>query len=604
MSIRERLDQVDPAGPRLVLSESELAVAYRRLERALPTASIHYATKSNPAEPVLRKLHALGSGFEVASARELALLAALGVAPRKVIFSAPVKAPRDVVRAHQLGVRRYVVDSTAEVEKIAALAPGASVLVRVAVDDHHSRWPLGRKFGAATDEVPWLCSLAGASGLVVDGLAFHVGSQATDAAAWRAAVQRCGELAASAELDGVRLRTLDVGGGIPVPYEGGVATVTEIAEQILLGLERWPYEVALVVEPGRYLVAQAGTIEAHVIGLSERAGRHWAFLDVGAFNGLFEASAVGGGLSLPFRAPDLPSEPSRTYEVAGPTCDGDDVIGTQVPLPAGLAVGDVVEIGCAGAYSLSYASEFCGAPPLEVVSEPEVVLDLRGEEPVIDLRERREELPHARIVEPGDPLFEAAAEQELRFFEELGYVDADGGLDDFRSYDATSSFIVVPDAEGLAAVLRLIWPNRRGFKTVNDFTLTDEGARVLADVGEDRIVEIGTLAVRPDVRGLDVAICCYNVARRESWLRGCTAFLVGIDDGLLEVYRTQFHFPFVALSESDPDYYGSPCTAALLDHLVAVPEMVREAPELYRQIFLAPVGEPVTTSAHGPPDRA
>jgi ornithine decarboxylase len=593
VSIRERLDELDAAGPRLVLSESQVALAYRRVQRALPMASVHYATKCNPAEPVLRQLHGLGSGFETASAREIDLLTAVGVHPRKIIFSAPVKSPKDIARAHHMGVHRYVVDCAAEVEKVAAAAPGSSVFVRIAVDDEHSQWPLSRKFGAAPSEAPWLFSLASASGLSLEGLAFHVGSQSTHPPAWRHAVTLCGEIAAAAHQDGVRLRSLDVGGGFPVPYSGSAPSIATIAAEISAGLRTWPYDVALVVEPGRYLVAQAGTIQAHVIGLSTREGQHWVFLDVGAFNGLYEASPSGGGLTFRFHAPGLDDEPSQEFEVAGPTCDGDDVIGSGVRLPEGLEIGDIVEIESAGAYSLAYGSEFCGAEPLEVVAQPaEVVIDLRDDEPVIDLRDHDEQLPLARVVEFGDPLFEQAAALELSVFDAAGFVEASGGLDDYRAFDPASSFVVIPDEQGLAGVLRIIWPNEHGFKTTKDFELTADGLHLLASAGPQRICEIGTLAVRPDVRGLGVAISCYNAATRESLLRGCSWFLASIDDGLLEVFRERFYFPFEALAPSDPEYYGSPTTPALLDMLDAHRGTRLNDMDLHRKIFRSPVTEP------------
>jgi len=582
-------DDLDVVGPRLLLSEGQVAAAYRRLQQALPVASIHYATKCNPAEPVLRRLHALGSGFEAASAREIDLLTAVGVQPRTIIFSAPVKSPRDIARAHAVGVRRYVVDCETEVEKVAARAPGSCVLVRIAVADDHSRWPLSGKFGAAPEEARWLFSLASASSLSIEGLAFHVGSQSTHPKAWRDAVVLCGQIAAAAQGDGVVLRALDVGGGFPVPYAGDAPSVAEISAEIEAGLKTWPYDVALIVEPGRYLVAEAGTIQAHVIGRSKRGGQPWLFLDVGAFNGLYEASPAGGGLSFPFRAPGLDAEPSQRYEVAGPTCDGDDLIGSGVELPEGLEIGDIVEIASAGAYSLAYSSEFCGAEPLQVIVQPaEVVIDLRDAEPVIDLRDVVEELPLASVVEHGDPRFEEAAQLERAEFEALGFVDADGTLDGFRAFDEVSSFVVVPDEQGLAGALRLIWSGEKSFKTIQDFELTPEGRDLLSSAGEARMVEIGTLVVRRDARGLDVAIACYAAARRESWLRGCTWFLASVDDVLLDVYREHFHFPFVAVSASDPDYYGSPTTAALLDHHVGGREILRNDPELYRKIFCSP----------------
>jgi ornithine decarboxylase len=135
------------------------------------------------------------------------------------------------------------------------------------------------------------------------------------------------------------------------------------------GLAKLPYPVHAVIEPGRALVAEAGTLTATVIGTAVRAGQRWIHLDVGAFNGLMESLETNNQLRFPVR--DSRNSLARDrFHLTGPTCDSQDTILFDVELSADLSTGDRVHIGSTGAYTTVYASSFngFGVPAVRCVS--------------------------------------------------------------------------------------------------------------------------------------------------------------------------------------------------------------------------------------------
>lgn len=158
----------------------------------MPDVRVVYAIKANPHPGLLSLLVGLGAGFEIASVAELDLAVAAGAQAADVLYSNPVKPPGHVRHAHAHGVRRFAVDSAAELHKIAEQAPGSRVYARLTVDDSSSAFPLSSKFGASCDTAVRLLTLAGERGLHPYGITFHVGSQCTDPAAWGRAVERSG----------------------------------------------------------------------------------------------------------------------------------------------------------------------------------------------------------------------------------------------------------------------------------------------------------------------------------------------------------------------------------------------------------------------------
>jgi ornithine decarboxylase len=138
----EVLDARPFAAPFLALDLAVVEAACARLQRALPRVGIHYAVTCNPEPALLARLAAIGSGFEIASLAELASLVALGIDPRRVLSSNPVKHAAQIAGAWRLGVDRFAADSRCELAKLAAEAPGSRVYVRLDAADPASRVPL------------------------------------------------------------------------------------------------------------------------------------------------------------------------------------------------------------------------------------------------------------------------------------------------------------------------------------------------------------------------------------------------------------------------------------------------------------------------------
>jgi ornithine decarboxylase len=349
------------ARSRLVIDLDIVERNFRSLSAALPHCRQHFAVKCLPDATVLRTLAALGCGFEVASAGEIRFLRECGLFSDAIVFAAPIKSRADIAYAYEVGVRRFVADSTDEIDKLAELAPGTDVLLRLSVDSAGSVMPLSQKFGVMPGDVVPLAVRAEQGGLVPSGLTFHVGSQAEDLGVWQKALVLVAETMEALARRGIRIKEVDLGGGFPATYGNDVPDVGAIGRAVADGVASLPYEVALLAEPGRYLVASAGELHAQVIGRALRFDEQWIYVNAGVYHGLAEASPGVAGLAFPVRTGAMSAsvDALQSCVVAGHSCDGTDVIG-RFDLPTDLAVGDELIFEHAGAYCLSYVTQFCG----------------------------------------------------------------------------------------------------------------------------------------------------------------------------------------------------------------------------------------------------
>lgn len=358
----ERAARLVESTPALVVELAGVERAYRGFAEAFIGSPVFYAIKANPDPRVAARLASLGCGFEIASLAELALLAETGVPAERLISSNTIKAPAFVDAAHQYGVRHFGFDSEAEIDKLARYAPGCEVSVRLVVPNEGSDWPLDKKFGVAPAEAAALMRHAARRGLVPAGVTFHVGSQCRRPESWAAALDIAGGVLEELARDGIEPRVVNVGGGMPVASASGPAPAADdVAAIVKQNVARLPWPVEVWLEPGRALVGEAGTLVTEVIGVAEREGRRWVYLDAGIFHGLAEAM---GGIAYHFEAAgDAAPSPCT---IAGPSCDSVDVITTEGLLPE-VAAGDRVVVPNAGAYTTAYASTFNGFPAPETI---------------------------------------------------------------------------------------------------------------------------------------------------------------------------------------------------------------------------------------------
>jgi len=357
------LAKLDHPTPYLLIDLDAVGRAYDSLTEAPPDVTIRYAVKCNPDERILRRLHAVGSSFEIASASELQLLTGLGVRAEDVIFSSPVKPWNQIQEAARAGVWRFAIDSASELDKLVEYAPGAAVYVRLGTNDLGSEVPSEGKFGVGVEQAVELLRLASTLGLEPHGIAYHVASQMTNPVAWEDATRQSAAVMRALQPHHISLRLLNIGGGLPAHYASPIPNLAEVGARIRRAIDRHlPYPLQLCAEPGRALVAEAGVLVATIIGTAERFGKLWLHLDVGAFNGMMETLLTGNRLVYPL-ADSRSSVDRRPYHITGPTCDSQDTMFFGVPLSNGLLPGDQVYIYTAGAYTTCYASRFNGFGP-------------------------------------------------------------------------------------------------------------------------------------------------------------------------------------------------------------------------------------------------
>lgn len=350
--------------PFFVLSRDQVLENLERMQKALPTTTIHYAVKANSEPAVLATLAGAGACFEIASAFEMELLRRLGVSHDRILFGSAVKPSPHIRQVFGYGVDRFAVDSAPELEKIAADAPGARIYVRVRVDDAESVFPFSEKFGARPSAVEGLFLRARALGLRPYGLSFHVGSQSMRAGAWGAAVASLALVIRRLSSIGMAPQVLNIGGGFPCQYDTGTGapTIEEIGEHVRDAVDDAAVDASIVAEPGRFLVASAAVLVATVIGRVERENTTWLFADAGCYNGLFEAMSYQGATRYAVRRNGKSTVPAARFSIAGPTGDSADVIARGAVLPADTGLGHRLVFANAGAYSMSMSIPFNGFP--------------------------------------------------------------------------------------------------------------------------------------------------------------------------------------------------------------------------------------------------
>jgi ornithine decarboxylase len=333
----------------------------RRFKAAMPRVQPHYAVKANPDPRVLKALIEEGVNFEIASIAELDLLLGLGVAPRDIYYSNPMKSRAYLEYAAAKGVEWYVLDSVDELRKIASVKPDAKLYVRIDTPNIGSDWPLSGKFGAYPAEVERIIAEAVQLNADLAGVTFHVGSQCRNPDNWRVGINNAKRLFKKMRLAGLKPRLLNIGGGYPVRHTKPIPSIETIAAIVNHALRDLPSDVRVMAEPGRYMVSDAAYFVCRVVGTATRAGKRWMYWDAGMFGGVIETvEGLRYGIETDRKGPTIP------WCIAGPTCDSVDILMRDEMLPEDIQEGDFIYIPNAGAYTTAYASTFNGFPLPEV----------------------------------------------------------------------------------------------------------------------------------------------------------------------------------------------------------------------------------------------
>jgi ornithine decarboxylase len=356
--------------PYLVVDLDQVEANYHAMAAAFPQARIFYAIKANPARPVLERLVPLGANFDAASWEEIAMCLEAGASPDRISFGNTIKKASAIRRAREAGIDLFVFDSEAELEKLAEHAPGARVFCRLIVATEGAAFPLARKFGTHADMAVELMKRAATLGLVPYGLSFHPGSQQTGPDAHEAAIGQVAMLFDELEQQGIKLGMINLGGGFPTRYQDEIPPIGDFGRGIgkALNFHFGNDLPEVLLEPGRYLVGDAGVVESEVVLVSQRSRTdplRWVYLDIGKFGGLSETE---GECTRYHITTPHDGGPDGPVIIAGPTCDSADTLyeRSNNRMPLALKSGDRVLLHAAGAYVSTYASTgFNGFKPLD-----------------------------------------------------------------------------------------------------------------------------------------------------------------------------------------------------------------------------------------------
>lgn len=354
--------------PLLVLSLEQIEKNYNFMREQLPQVKIHYAMKANPDLRILETLAEMGSCFDVASDGEIRTLAELGISGDRLIYANPIKTGAGLKACNDSGVYRMTFDSEAEIKKIAATCPGATVLLRLRIDNAKAHVDLNKKFGAPADKALGLLKAAKDAGLDAAGIAFHVGSQTVLADPYLEALDLVRRIYEEAAKEGMKFRVLDIGGGWPIPEPRVRFNLAEMMAQVKARLDEDFADIEIWAEPGRYMCGTAVNLITSVIGVNERNGQTWYFLDDGIY-GSFSGVIFDQWDFKLISFKNSGEKHQATF--AGPSCDSLDIM-FRGKMTEPLEIGDLLLVPLCGAYTSASATTFNGFHKAQIVIWEEV----------------------------------------------------------------------------------------------------------------------------------------------------------------------------------------------------------------------------------------
>lgn len=384
--------------PLYVYSADQIVDRLRMFQEALAGRDhlVCYAVKANSALAILKLLASHGAGFDIVSGGELErVLAAAPEAAGRIVFSGVGKTAEEIDRALSIGILEFNVESEAELELLAAraakLKTKARFGLRVNPDvfaETHPYISTGlreHKFGVDIRAAQAIYRAAAKKRwLEPHGISVHIGSQIRSADPFGAALERVHKLVRKLAGEGIVLRSIDAGGGLGIDYHGGnfdpAARVREYAGALTKALDG--FEGRILLEPGRFLVAQAGALVTRVLNVKQNGRKTFVITDA-AMNDLIRPALYQAHHDIvPVQAA---TGRARAVDVVGPVCETGDFFARDRKL-APVAAGDLLAVLDAGAYGMAQSSNYnTRMRPAEVLVSGKKAELIRRRETIADL---------------------------------------------------------------------------------------------------------------------------------------------------------------------------------------------------------------------------
>jgi diaminopimelate decarboxylase len=379
-----------------VYSASAIRQRIGTLRKALHglDARVCYAAKANSNIAILQLMDQAGLGADIVSGGELWCCLHAGIPADRIVFSGVGKTAQEIADALDAGVARFNVESADELQLLQRVAAERNVVANASARINpdvdaltHAKISTGKsenKFGVSIDEArDWFANRAALTHVQLDGLHVHIGSQMLSLDPIRAALRRVAEFWRELAAAGHTIRSIDVGGGLGVCYRTGHdhrVSIDDYADAIRQALA--DYDGRILLEPGRWLVAEAGVLLTRVVRVKEGRQRKFLILDA-AMTELIRPSLYDAWHDIVPLVDD--SRPLQTYDVVGPVCETGDTFARDRTMRECRA-GDLVMIKATGAYGASMASTYNSRP-----LAAEVLLD-RGRYAVVRKRQTFDEM--------------------------------------------------------------------------------------------------------------------------------------------------------------------------------------------------------------------
>ena len=379
--------------PTYVYSRAHIEAQYRAYADALAGMPhlVCFAVKANSNLGVLNVLARLGAGFDIVSRGELERVLAAGGEPGKIVFSGVGKTRDDMRRALEVGVHCFNVESVDELERLqlvaAELDKTASISLRVKPDVDAGTHPYistglkENKFGIDIEQAPAVYARAAElANLRIVGVDCHIGSQLTSLPPFLDALERLLALIDQLAAQGIQIQHLDLGGGLGVQYRDEQPPLA--GDYIAAVRERLKGRaLALVFEPGRSIVANAGVLLTRVEYLKHTAHKDFAIVDA-AMNDLIRPALYQAWMDV---TPVQPRDgEARQYDLVGPICETGDFLAKGRELV--LAEGDLLAVRSAGAYGFVMSSNYnTRGRAAEVLVDGEQAFEVRRRETLAEL---------------------------------------------------------------------------------------------------------------------------------------------------------------------------------------------------------------------------
>jgi diaminopimelate decarboxylase len=392
VSVRDIAEQFGT--PCYVYSRTALTTQWQAFDSAFGAHPhrICYAVKANSNLAVLNVLARLGSGFDIVSVGELERVLAAGGSPDKIIFSGVGKQAHEMVRALEVGIHCFNVESAAELvqlDKVASeLNKIAPISLRVNPDVDAGTHPYistglkENKFGIPRGEALKTYQLAASlPHLKIIGIDYHIGSQLTELAPFISAIDHILSLIDELANHGIKLQHIDLGGGLGVCYRNEEPpSIENYVNAMLDKLRKRSLEV--IVEPGRAIAANAGILLTRVEYLKHTEHKNFAIVDA-AMNDLLRPALYGAWQDIiPAKLRD--DIAAETYDVVGPVCETGDFLAKERAL--NIEPGDLLAIKSSGAYGFAMSSNYNTRPrAAEVMVDGDKIFLARPRETVAEL---------------------------------------------------------------------------------------------------------------------------------------------------------------------------------------------------------------------------